>query len=325
MDIKEIEAAAARIASYLYMTPLVYNSILSNQLKSQVYLKLENQQVSGSFKARGAYNKILSYPESERKDRFFVAASTGNHAAAFCSALTNLKLKGKVFLPENVSTSKLEYIKATGVPFELFGKNSLHTEIYCRKVAEENNFVLVHPYNDPEIVAGQGTVAREMLKQQPELDIIIAPVGGGGLISGMGIYLKNKHPSIKLIGCQPVNSPEMVRSIESQHIIEEDISLPTLSDGTAGGMEKGSITFPLCQKYVDDWALLEEGEIAEEIYNMIKTDQLMIEGAAALPLAFLRQNTKKMQGKKIGLVITGKRISLEKLKSLFLNRASSDL
>lgn len=317
-DFDEILQAAKRIEPYLYRTPFEYNSILSEQTKCSVYLKLENQQVSGSFKARGAFNKILSYHPESRKRHFFVAASTGNHAAAFCSALTTMNLNGKVFLPENVAASKLEYIQSMGVPFELVGKNSLHTEIYCRQVSEEEGYTMVHPYNDELIVSGQATVALEMLDQQPDIDAVIAPVGGGGLISGIGQCIKNTNPQIHLVGCQPANSPEMIRSIESGHIIEEDISQPTLSDGTAGGMEPGSITFNLCQKYVDEWTLLTENEIAFEIINMLRTNQLLIEGAAALPLAYLRKYAHRYENKKIGLVITGKRISFDKLKKLLV-------
>ena len=228
IDSSMIYQAAHYIAPYLYKTPLVFDPVISSQLKCKVFLKLENQQVSGSFKARGAFNKILAISRHQENPGFFVAASTGNHAAAFCTALRRLNLKGKVFLPENVSPSKLEFIKALEVPFELDGRTSLQTEIYCRQIAEENGYHLVHPYNDVEIIAGQGTVAIEMLDQQPHLDAVIAPVGGGGLISGLGILLKSEKPEIKLIGCQPANSPEMVESIRQGKIIEEDISLPTL-------------------------------------------------------------------------------------------------
>lgn len=310
--------AAGRIGNYLYRTPFDYSPVLSRQMGCSVFLKMENQQISGSFKARGAYNKILSYPEEIRPTMFFTAASTGNHGAAFCSAITTLGLRGKVYLPENVAASKLDYIKSTGVPFELFGKSSLQTEIYCGQISRENKYVLVHPYSDRHIIAGQGTVAVEMLSQQPDLDAIVVPVGGGGLISGVGTYVKNILPDIRLIGCQPLNSPEMVRSIEEGRILEEEISKPTLSDGTAGGMETSSITFDYCQKYVDEWALIEESEIAFELINMIETHQMIIEGAAALPLAYLRRNASRYRDKKVGLIITGKRIAKGKLQDILL-------
>jgi threonine dehydratase len=316
IDAAEIYKAADRIVPYLYKTPLVFDPVISGQLKINVFLKLENQQISGSFKARGAFNKMLVLSKHQKNPGFFVAASTGNHAAAFCLALRRLDLKGKVFLPENVSTSKLEFIKALEVPFELVGHTSLQTEIYCRKIAEENDYHLVHPYNDAEIIAGQGTVAIEMLDQQPNLEVVVAPVGGGGLISGLGISLKSERCQIKLVGCQPVNSPEMVESISRGKIIEEDISLTTLSDGTAGGMEPGSITFEICRELVDEWALIHESDIAFEIINMLRTHQILIEGAAALPIAYLRKNSSRYIHQNVGLVISGKRISITKLKEL---------
>lgn len=316
IDSTHIREAALRIKPYLHQTPFEFSPLHSAQLNCNVFLKLENQQLSGSFKARGAFNRILSLPTDLRNQKFYVAASTGNHAAAFCTALRKLQLSGKVFLPESVSESKLDFIRAMDVPFELMGKNSLETEIYCREVAEEYGYFLVHPYNDLEIIAGQGTVASEMIGQQPNLDIIISPVGGGGLISGLGIYIKEVRPDIHLIGCQPTRSAEMIESINKGSIIEEDISQPTLSDGTAGGIEPGSLTFNLCQKYVDEWAVIEEEAIAFEIVDMLRTHQLLIEGAAALPLAYLRKNASLFRNKNVGIVITGKRISFLKLKEL---------
>ena len=155
IDSSLIYKAAHHVAPYLYKTPLIFDTLISSQLTCKVFLKLENQQLSGSFKARGAFNKILTLARHQKDPGFFVAASTGNHAAAFCTALRRLNLKGKVFLPENVSSSKLEFIKALEVPYELVGRTSLQTEIHCRQVAVENGYHLVHPYNDVEIIAGR--------------------------------------------------------------------------------------------------------------------------------------------------------------------------
>ncbi|NND32594.1 MAG: pyridoxal-phosphate dependent enzyme [Saprospiraceae bacterium] len=313
---QDIVDASLRIEPYVWNTSLSRNPVLSAKFGCNVLLKFENQQTSGSFKARGAYNKILSVPKDIRKHAFFVAASTGNHAAAFCTALTELGLRGEVYLPVNVAKSKLDFIKAMGVPFKLIGATSLETEIYCREVSEIHNYILVHPYNDPLIVAGQGTVAKEMLDLQPDLDAIIAPVGGGGLIAGISTYVKHVSPKVQIIGCQPANSPEMIESIKIGSIVTDDISLPTLSDGTAGGLERGSITFDICRNCVDTWAGITEDEIALEITELIDSDQIVIEGAAALPLAYLRKNRTKFEGNDVGIVITGKRISREKLSQL---------
>ena len=315
----QIMKARARISDYINTTPLQYDPLLSSAFDSNVFLKLELQQVSGSFKARGAFNKITSAVQAEgRNDMFFVAASTGNHAAAFCSALRTLNLQGRVFLPVHVARSKLAFVEAMDIPYELVGTNSLQTEIHCRQVAENNGYILVHPYNDHDIVAGQGTIAAEILEQCPEVDCVIVPVGGGGLVAGIGSYLKKVKPEIEIIGCQPLQSPEMVESIKKGSIITEDISLPTLSDGTAGGIEPGSITFDICRKVVDKWTTIREEEIAFEINEMLSRHQLLIEGAAALPLAYLRKNGGKYKGKIVVLIISGKRITFEKLKEIIV-------
>ncbi len=318
-----IQVAADRTAPYMYRTPAVQCPSLSQLINGSVFLKMENQQVSGSFKARGAYNKILSIPEIERSKAFFVAASTGNHAAAFCHAMKTLNLNGKVFLPENVSQAKLDFIKSFGIKFELHGQTSLDTEIYAGRVAKEHGYTMVHPYSDLDIIAGQGTIGLELFEQIPELDTVIVPVGGGGLISGIASFLKSVNPSIQIVGCQPEMSPEMIRSIEQGSIITEDISRPTLSDGTAGGMEQDSITFAICQKLVDDWLLISEPEIADAICWMIDFHQTIIEGSAGMGIAALHHLSVSLSGKKVALIICGKRISTEKLLSVLSAPSSS--
>jgi len=315
-----IQAAAQRTAPYLYRTPADRCHFLSQTINGSVYLKMENQQVSGSFKSRGAYNKILSIPEEQRKNSFFVAASTGNHAAAFCHALKTLGLNGKVFLPKNVSPAKLEFIESFGISYELHGKTSLQTEIHCGTVAKEQGYLMVHPYSDPDIIAGQGTIGLELIEQIPNLDAAIVPVGGGGLISGIASYLKAVNPSIRIIGCQPENSPEMVRSIEQGSIISEDISKPTLSDGTAGGMEQDAITFSICQKLVDDWLLISEEEIADAICWMVNYHQTIIEGSAGMGIAALHRLSQELAGQNVATIICGKRISTEKLTTILLHK-----
>ncbi len=312
----DIENAAQRIGHSIYQTEVLYERQLSTTSGAEVYLKLENRQISGSFKARGAFNKILSIPPLQRQESYFVAASTGNHAVAFATALKNLDLKGMVFLPQNVSTSKLEMIKSLQIPIELVGQNSLHAEIHARRLAEVNGYVLVHPYNDPDIIAGQGTIGLELIQHLPDLDVVIVPVGGGGLIAGIATYLKETSPKIQIIGCQPVNSPEMVRSIQRGEIISEDISQPTLSDGTAGGMEADAITFSIAQNYVDEWALITEEEMSNEIFYMVQNHQMIIEGSAALSLAFFRRELHRFRGKTVAMIICGKRLSLDKLRQI---------
>ncbi|MDH3648570.1 MAG: pyridoxal-phosphate dependent enzyme [Saprospiraceae bacterium] len=310
---KDIEAAHTRIQSYIRKTALERSRPLEELTQANVFLKMECQQVSGSFKARGAFNKILSIPEHTRTSQNFIAASTGNHAVAFCTALDSLGLIGKVVLPTNISPAKLEFIQMFGIPIDFHGSNSLQAEIYARKQAQEQDFTLVHPYDDPMIVAGQGTVAIELVNEIGEPDVVIVPVGGGGLISGVCAYLKQIDPSITIIGCQPERSPEMVVSVRRGSIVNEDITSPTLSDGTAGGMEPGCITFDMCKQWVDEWMLLSETEIAHAIRFMIVNHQIIVEGAGALSLAALIRMKTRLANKKVVCLITGKRISKAKL------------
>lgn len=315
---QHIEAAQERIAPYIRETPLEYAPYLSRLTGVEVWLKMENWQVSGSFKIRGVFNKLLSVPEATRKSALFVAVSTGNHASAFAYACNLLGLNGKIFLPTTVASAKLQYIQSFGIPYELYGRESLETELYAGEYARKHGAVLVHPYNDPDIVAGQGTIAPELLRAHSSLDAVFIPVGGGGLASGIATYLSAKAPEVARIGCQPENSPEMQVSIRKGSIITESITKPTLSDGTAGGIEPGSITFELCRDYLHDILLLSEKELRQALHWMLANHQQMIEGAAANSLAALFQQQGQWKGKQVALVLSGKRLSMDKLKKVVL-------
>jgi threonine dehydratase len=254
-----IQAAGKRIAPYVLQTACRETAALGELIGGTVFLKLENLQSTGSFKLRGVVNKILSLSEADSQ-RLLVAASTGNHGAAFAHAMELFGLSGKLFMPTTSSAVKIENMRSTGVPFELVGEDCVEAEVYAHDFARDNDFVWISPYNDLEVVHGQGTIAVELVEQLQTFDVVLAPVGGGGLISGIAGYLKALAPSIEVIGCQPVNSCVMYESVEAGEILDIE-SLPTVSDGTAGGIEPGSITFDLCRRLVDDFILLEEAEI----------------------------------------------------------------
>ncbi len=319
MNLKNITQAYTQIRPHIRHTPLEHSVLLSQMTGANVYLKLENWQLTGSFKVRGAMNKILSIPESERKNKTFVAASTGNHAAGFAYVVKKMGLHGEIFLPKHVSPSKLEYLRSFGVPLHFYGNDSLETEIHTRAYAEAHGHVLVHPYSDPDIIAGQGTIGLEIAQDLPEVEAVFVPVGGGGLIGGIAAYLKSYNADIQTIGCQPENSPEMAVSIERGHIIEELIAKPTLSDGTAGGIEQGAITFDLCKKLVDKFVLVSEKEIAQALLWLIKNRQMMVEGSAGLALATLLKKPEQYQGKNVVLIVCGRRLSYEKLEKIMSN------
>ncbi|MDZ7659331.1 threonine/serine dehydratase [Fodinibius sp.] len=312
--LKEIEQAHKRIRDDIFQTPLIYTNWLSNHCNGDVYLKLESEQITGSFKARGSLNK-LKWIQEQNLDSLPVTASTGNHGLGFARACDLLGIKGKVFLPHNAVVSKVESIKAFDVEIEFHGDDPYTTEMYARKTAEENGWIYVSPYNDSQIIAGQGTIGIEILNAISKPDNILATVGGGGLISGIGAYVKEQSSQTNIIGCQPENSPEMSASVRAGEYREVE-SKPTLSDGSAGGFERDSITFELCKKLVDDFVLISEDEIADSIRSMIKHHSKLIEGSAGVAIASLLKQPERFADQTTVIIVCGANISEDKLQSV---------
>jgi threonine dehydratase len=306
--------AEARIRDHIRETPLEYSPYLSQWGEGRVFLKLENLQLTGSFKLRGAANKILSL-EEEQKRRGVVTASSGNHGVAVASLLHQFGMKGMIYLPDYVTSSKIEILRSYGVEVHFYGMDCLQTETFAREEAEKKGLTYIPPYNDIKIIGGQATVGMEMIRQQGKFDIVIVPVGGGGLISGIAGYLKSYDPNIEIVGCQPENSRVMFESVKTGKIVEME-SRSTLSDGTAGGIEKDSLTFEVCRRYVDDFVLISEDEIKEAILLCLEKQALLIEGAAALPIAAFIKEKERFNKKNVVLVISGARISLSQLREV---------
>jgi threonine dehydratase len=301
-----IETTRVRIAPHVFQTPCRESAELGEAISGTAFLKLENLQDSGSFKLRGVVNKILSLSEADSQ-KLLIAASTGNHGAAFAHALELFGFRGKLFMPKTSAAVKIEKVRSTGIPFELVGEDCVEAEAHAASFARDNGCVWISPYNDPEVVNGQGTIGVELVEQLGRFDTVVAPVGGGGLISGIAGYLKAVVPSIEVIGCQPVNSCVMYESIKAGEIVDIE-SLPTVSDGTAGGIEPGSITFDLCRRYVDDFVLLEEAEIIAAMRFLHHKEGLRIEGAAALPVAAVLKDSARFAGRRTALIVSGGRV-----------------
>lgn len=310
----EIIQAKQRTEQDILHTPLLYSNWLSDACNGDVYLKLESEQVTGSFKARGSLNK-LKWIQEQNLNAKPVTASTGNHGLGFARACDLLGIKGKVFLPHNAISSKVEAIRAYDVEIEFHGDDPYTTEIYARETAEKNDWIYVSPYNDPQIVAGQGTIGVEILEEIPQPDNILATVGGGGLISGIGTYVKKESPKTKVIGCQPENSPEMSVSVRAGHYREVE-SKPTLSDGSAGGFEPDSITFDLCSKLVNEFILISEDEIADAIRSMIQHHSKLVEGSAGVAIASLFKNPGQFSDQSTVVIVCGANISTDKLQTI---------
>jgi threonine dehydratase len=310
---REVEQAEPRIRSFIRETPLEPSPRLSRD-GGRVFLKMENLQVTGSFKARGALSRILSLDEAERAAGI-VTASTGNHAMAVAHAAALLGIDAKIWLPQQASPAKIQALRSRGANIHLEDVDAGEADIMARAEAERTGRVFVSGYNDPKVIGGQGTIALELLRQLDRLDAVLVPVGGGGLIAGIAGYLKQTHPGIQIVGCQPANSPILAESVKAGRLLEIPWK-PTLSDATAGPLEPGAIPFPICTQCVDDWILVSEDEIASALRLVMAEHWVMIEGASALPVAAFIKSQERWAGKNVALILTGSRIPLERLAEI---------
>ena len=315
MDVKrEVLHAEERIRSHTRQTILEYSPALSELGRANVYCKLENLQHTGAFKARGAMNKLLSLTAEERA-RGVVTASTGNHGMAVARSLGILSASGIVFVPEEASSSKVQAIERLGAEVRFFGQDCADTEAHAREHAAQNHMTFVSPYNDPQVIGGQGTIAVELARQLNPIDAVFASLGGGGLVSGIAGYLKSVHPNVQIIGCSPENSQVMIQSVKAGRILDLP-SLPTLSDGTAGGIEAGSLTFELCRMLVDEYVTVTEDEIKASLRLFMEAHHMLIEGAAAVAIAAYLKRREGFVGENVVIVICGANIGLETLKEV---------
>lgn len=314
MILAEILRAEQRIRPYIRETPLDPSLVLSELGGAQVFIKLENLQHTGSFKLRGAFNKLLALSPKQRSAGV-ITASSGNHGAATAYALRTLGANGTVFVPTTVSPLKATLIQRYGAQIHQVGHDSSISEIEARRAAEARELVYISPYNDPQIIGGQGTIGVELTRQLAQIDAVFVALGGGGLISGIATYLKAVHPNVQIIACSPRNSAVMQHSVAVGQIIEEE-SLPTLSDGTAGGVEPGAITFALVRDLVDHYVDVSEAEISAALRLFLETHHLLIEGAAGVAIAAYLQVKEQFAGKNVVIVLCGANIGLETLKSV---------
>jgi threonine dehydratase len=303
--------AEARIRPHIRHTLLDRTDYLSRLGGANVYCKLENLQYGGAFKLRGAMNKLLSLT-SDQLAQGVITASSGNHGAAVARSVKTLGATATVFVPEDASPAKIDAIERLGAAVHLHGNDCTETEAHARQHATEYHMVYVPPYNDPEVIGGQATIGIELATDLDTIGAVFVPLGGGGLISGIAGYLKSVNPKVEIIGCSPENSQVMMQSVKAGKIIDAP-SLPTLSDGTAGGVEPNAITFGLCQSLVDGYETVTEDEIRGAIVTFLERQRLLIEGAAATAIAAYTKTHKAYPGKNIVLIISGSNISLDTL------------
>jgi threonine dehydratase len=249
----------------------------------RVTVKQEHLQRTGSFKLRGASNAARRAVPSGRR---IVTASSGNHGIAVATALGALGAQGIIFLPETVAPSKLAAIRHTGQEVRFFGTDSGDTEVEAQRVARAEGWHYLSPYNDRDVIAGQGTIGLELLRQLASFDVVYVSVGGGGLISGVATALKAARPEVRIVGCSPAHSRVMHESVHAGRVLALD-SLPTFSDGTAGGVDADSITLAYCRALVDDWITVSERDIARAVCAHIDEQHQLVEGAAGVAFAAL--------------------------------------
>ncbi len=313
MDLVEtVIEAERRIRPHIRETYVEYSHALSECAGAEVHLKLENLQHTGSFKARGAMNRVLAMSPDERR-RGVIAASTGNNGAAVARAAREVGMPCTVVVPEHADESKLAAIRRLGASIEVQGVDCVESERYARRHGADHGITYISPYNDPLVIAGQGTVALELARQLEPIDAVFVSLGGGGLASGIAGYLKGTGHDTHVVACSPENSAVMIESVRAGRILDLS-SKPTLSDGTAGGVEEGAVTFELCRSLVDEYVTVSEAAIADTLRRFVEAHHLLIEGAAAVAVAAVEQLASRLAGQTVAIVVCGGNISLDTLR-----------
>jgi len=305
--------AADRIRPVVVETQVEQIEGLAPNIQAEVFFKLENLQSTGSFKLRGASNKILSLSPAEAAQGV-IAASNGNHGLGVAAAAKAAGIAAEVYVSNHVSPSKVRRIQEYGAHIKRVGDDPLEAELAARAAASQQGKVFISPYNDVQVMAGQGTIAVELLRQLPLMDAVCVSVGGGSLIGGIGAYLKCASPHTEVVGCWPENSPVLYESIKAGRILDV-AEQPTLSESTAGGLEPGSVTLEVCSRVIDSSVLVSETEILDAMRRVRALKGWTIEGAAAVAVAAFLKNAGRYQGKRVAVVICGANVS-EKVLSV---------
>lgn len=306
-------AAHHRIAPFVVATPTVAMPWLAAAVGSEVRGKLENVQDTGSFKLRGATNALLCLPEAVRR-RGVVAASSGNHGLAVATAAARLGVPVTVFVPTTTPPAKREAVRQRGAEVVVFGDDCVQTEGRARERAASRGWHYLSPYNDADVVAGQGTVALELLAQWPAVETIYVALGGGGLVSGIGAYAKAQRPDIEIVACSPAASPAMAECVRRGAVVDVECGA-TLSDSTAGGVEPGAITLPWCAALVDRFVDVDEPAIARAMLDTLTQQHLLIEGAAGVAVAGCLADARG-RGRVAAVIVCGGNLPVATLRAL---------
>jgi threonine dehydratase len=300
VTLQDIRAAAEALRDSIVRTPCLHSRTLSAITGAQVYLKFENHQFTASFKERGALNKLLSLPPEQRA-RGVVAASAGNHAQGVAYHARRLGIPAVIVMPRYTPGVKVVHTRGHGAEVILHGEVFDDAKAHARELAQQRGLTVVHPYDDERVIAGQGTIALEMLESWPDLDVLIVPIGGGGMISGMAIAARSLRPQIEIIGAEAVRFPSMYCAVKN---VQREFGTTTIADGIAV-KEPGALTLPIVRELVSDIQLVDEGDIEQAVVLLLEVEKTVVEGAGAVGLATLLANRTRFEGRKVGLVLCG--------------------
>ena len=307
LNFVDVEAARRRIRDQIYLSPLSYSETISRMSSSKVFFKLDNLQMTGSFKERGALNRLLTLTQAEA-ERGVIAASAGNHGMAVAFHSRRLNVESTIVMPVHAPLIKVGRVRQYGAQTILHGEDYDGAFTEAQRLSQERGLTFLHAFNDPTIVAGQGTIGLEIYEQNPRLDAVIVPVGGGGLIAGIALVLKVLNPHIQIIGVQAEAIPSMKAALERGAPISLDPAT-TIADGIAV-RRVGETALEVVKKHVDEIVTVSEGEIANALLLLLEIEKTIAEGAAAAPLAALINKKVNLTDKNIALIVSGGNIDV---------------
>src|SRR5213594_4900505 len=310
VTLAEVQAARARIGAAIYYSPCAYSETVSRLAGARVFFKLDNLQMTGSFKERGALNKLLSLSPDERQ-KGVIAASAGNHGLAVAFHAQRLGVPATIVMPEYAPLIKVTSARRYGAEVILHGINFDDAYERARAIAAECGRIFVHPFDDTRVIAGQGTLGLELLEQLPDVEAVLVPVGGGGLIGGVALAIKAKRPDVRVIGVQSAALPAMSRSLERGERLRVQAA-PTIADGIAV-RQVGELTLALARQWVDRVVTVDEEELANAVLLLLEIEKTVVEGAGAAPLAALLNRRLDLEGRRVALVLSAGNIDVTML------------
>ncbi len=315
ITVEQVREAQQRIKGIAVQTPLKPAYTLSDKTGRNIWLKMETMQPTGAFKIRGAANAIQALSEEQRR-KGVISMSTGNHGKAIAYVCRQLEMRGVICISAQVPKVKIEGMKKLGAEVIVTGKDQDEADVGAREMAVQEGLHFISAFDDPYVIAGQGTIALEILEQQPQLDTLIVPLSGGGLMAGIGVVMKTLRPELQLIGVTMEQGAAMHLSMQAGKLVDVE-EVPSLADALTGGIPKDNrYSFPLCAQYVDQSFLVSEEAIAQAMAYALQQERIVLEGGAATTIALLEEKLDQIPGQNIALICSGDNVDMAKLLRL---------